>query len=84
MIVFHPIAFRRERQGASKLPGLNDFGRKLGCHTCGTRNAEYYVGDHMPPNKFARPGQLQRFYPQCRECSNLQGNSKWIAKAKEL
>lgn len=37
----------------------------LGCHSCGTRRATSYIGDHMPPNSLCRSGQKQRFYPHC-------------------
>jgi hypothetical protein len=61
---------------------LQRFGRLAGCHSCGTRFAAQYVGDHVPPLSVAsrRPRLLSavlgrpafRFYPQCRACSAQQ------------
>ena len=31
-----------------------------------------FHADHQPPVKYAAPGQLQRFFPQCPSCSTLQ------------
>jgi hypothetical protein len=66
-----------EKYGSARtgLPGLSHFGVRHGCHTCGRRGGGSFVGDHMPPNKFAKPGQLQRLYPQCSPCSSLQGGA---------
>ena len=63
---------------------LNSMGQKHGCHSCGKRKWTHFVGDHQPPSKILSnfPSQaisessnmpLQRFYPQCSKCSNLQG-----------
>eukprot|EP00741_Cyanophora_paradoxa_P017848 tig00021035_g17237.t1 len=48
-------------------------GSRSGCHSCGTRSAASYHGDHQPPNSLARPNQRQFFYAQCEPCSNMQG-----------
>lgn len=53
---------------------LGNMGRMHGCHSCGTRRAPYYVGDHIPPNKLAN-GRPQQFFPQCPTCSSTQGAS---------
>ena len=34
-----------------------------------------FHADHQPPVKFARPGEAQRFFPQCPTCSTLQAAS---------
>jgi hypothetical protein len=62
---------------------MQTLGRKNGCHTCGVRKkSTKYVADHQPPNKFVNSNNsgnnnvvLQKFYPQCRSCSNQQGVS---------
>ena len=74
----------REAEHAS--PGereiIQALGKKNGCHTCGTRTVEKFVADHQPPsrllnnhrNPISEPDPLmQRFYPQCKKCSNVQG-----------
>ena len=89
--LFHPGAFSRvkaslhangaeyitkgEREGSRGRLGLNDYGWMYGCHTCGRKRVDSFIGDHMPPNKLARPGQLQRLYPQCAVCSSRQGGA---------
>eukprot|EP00042_Codosiga_hollandica_P029083 m.157714 g.157714 ORF g.157714 m.157714 type:complete len:284 (-) comp52970_c0_seq1:101-952(-) len=52
--------------------GLYAHGYKYGCHSCGRKNVANFIGDHMPPNKYAKAGQAQRLYPQCTTCSSLQ------------
>ncbi|EDV20357.1 uncharacterized protein TRIADDRAFT_61091 [Trichoplax adhaerens] len=52
---------------------LTSLGRKYGCHTCGSRRSKFYFGDHIPPNTLLRKGEQQVFYPQCNQCSSLQG-----------
>jgi hypothetical protein len=61
---------------------LQRFGRQFGCHTCGTRFASIYVGDHVPPLSLASSrSRLARlvhgpvkfcFHPQCRTCCAKQ------------
>ena len=74
----------------SQRMALERLGRWVGCHTCGSRmlfrKAPRFHGDHMPPKVVAQQmnrrwfrkimgTQVQfRFYPQCVECSNLQGS----------
>lgn len=60
---------------ASELDRLASFGRRYGCHTCGRRRPAdgVFHGDHQPPNSLVKPGQSQKFFPQCKRCSNLQG-----------
>lgn len=57
-------------------------GKKHGCHTCGTKSAEKFIADHQPPSRLignhygtlSQPNSLmQRFYPQCKQCSTMQG-----------
>ncbi|EDO46360.1 predicted protein [Nematostella vectensis] len=52
---------------------LVKLGKRYGCHTCGRKRWQTFVGDHIPPNKLLKPGKTQRFYPQCTNCSNKQG-----------
>ena len=52
---------------------LKEIFHKSGCHTCGRRWG-YVVGDHMPPNLYVKPGEQQRFFPQCSRCSHMQGS----------
>jgi hypothetical protein len=58
-------------------------GKQNGCHTCGKRSGQF-VADHQPPNHLSIPGQLQRFYPQCRSCSNRQGGLLASVKSSSL
>ena len=67
---------------------IQQLGRRFGCHTCGARllsSNGRFNADHMPPlsevkransalwrRLLSRP-MRQRFYPQCTDCSNLQG-----------
>ena len=68
---------------------LMRIGRRCGCHTCGTRIlfGRSVIADHQPPKAVAR--QLAsnfgwrkilgkeptfRFYPQCVDCSQVQGS----------
>jgi hypothetical protein len=54
---------------------LQQIGRDHGCHHCGDRTARKYIGDHIPPNKYAQGmffRATQWFYPQCEDCSSLQ------------
>ncbi len=50
---------QRSGARASGFIGLNDYGFKYGCHTCGTKWVTSFIGDHMPPNKYASQGQQQ-------------------------
>ena len=58
---------------AHEKDAINLLGKQNGCHTCGRKSGDF-VADHQPPNSLSIPGQAQRFYPQCRPCSNLQGS----------
>lgn len=66
---------------------LKSMGERYGCHTCGKKRMTEFVADHQPPSKvvgnhisskiipvsdLSNP-LLQRFYPQCKKCSNCQG-----------
>jgi RHS repeat-associated protein len=70
----------REQQGQ-----INDIGNSTGCHTCGatdpgTKSGDW-VGDHQPPTKLNPPGNPQRYYPQCKDCSNQQGGRvRWLPR----
>jgi uncharacterized protein RhaS with RHS repeats len=56
---------------------INALGQKNGCHTCGTKQpgtkTGNFVGDHQPPTKINPPGSPQRYHPQCKGCSDVQG-----------
>ena len=68
---------------------IHALGRRFGCHSCGSRMSRRYNADHQPPNKYAKLREqrgwatlwmkpkpvVQRFYPQCHSCSNLQGGA---------
>jgi len=68
---------------------IHSLGRRFGCHSCGNRMSRRYNADHQPPNKYAKLREqrswatlwmkpkpvVQRFYPQCHSCSNLQGGA---------
>ncbi|ETW08852.1 hypothetical protein, variant [Aphanomyces invadans] len=63
---------------------IQSFGRLYGCHTCGVRTAKFHA-DHQPPvmvakaenerlwNRLIAGPVVQRYYPQCDGCSNIQG-----------
>ncbi|RHY66253.1 hypothetical protein DYB34_001378 [Aphanomyces astaci] len=63
---------------------IQSFGRLYGCHTCGVRSAKFHA-DHQPPvmvakaenerlwNRLLAGPVVQRYYPQCDGCSNIQG-----------
>jgi len=75
---------------SSQRAAVERFGRLVGCHTCGSRmlfrNPPRFHGDHMPPKAVAQQMNNQwfrkltgwkvkfRFYPQCVDCSNVQGS----------
>eukprot|EP00056_Hartaetosiga_gracilis_P007508 m.109070 g.109070 ORF g.109070 m.109070 type:complete len:382 (-) comp12725_c0_seq1:1305-2450(-) len=71
--------FKYATNGQKKV--LQALGKKYGCHSCGTRNATLYHGDHIPPSKV--PNEKPRvFLPQCPTCSARQGVSvKQLVKA---
>ncbi|MGO4389676.1 RHS repeat domain-containing protein, partial [Microvirga sp. 2YAF29] len=56
---------------------MNRQGYENGCHTCGTKDpgtkSGNFVPDHQPPTGTIPPGQPQNLYPQCIDCSRLQG-----------
>jgi len=56
---------------------INALGQKNGCHTCGTKQpgtkTGNFVGDHQPPTKMNPPGSQQRYHPQCKGRSDVQG-----------
>ncbi|WP_081069585.1 RHS repeat-associated core domain-containing protein [Burkholderia stagnalis] len=57
------------------------------CHICGTKDfgtkSGLPVGDHITPTSLAAPGEAQRLYPSCLNCSNAQGGIlSAISKAK--
>lgn len=70
------LASERERHIIQQL------GRSHGCHSCGKRSVKQFNADHQPPNKINNSenvssgsnGVLQRLYPQCKNCSGLQGS----------
>ncbi|KAG9416684.1 hypothetical protein AC1031_001064 [Aphanomyces cochlioides] len=65
---------------------IQSLGRLYGCHTCGVRKAtSKFHADHQPPvmvakadnarlwNRLIAGPVVQRYYPQCDACSNIQG-----------
>lgn len=57
---------------------IEQLGRRFGCHTCGTKWASTYVGDHMPPRVVAerttmalrkRPWLIRKLLPTPRSIS---------------
>jgi hypothetical protein len=63
------------------------FGKRQGCHSCGTRKSETFIADHQPPIAIVKREtsssplfrkifpMTQRFFPQCLPCSQRQGQS---------
>lgn len=54
---------------------ITQFGRKFGCHSCGRRFFTEFISDHQPPNKVAAGRVSQKYFPQCRACSQIQAGS---------
>jgi RHS repeat-associated protein len=56
---------------------VTKIGKESGCHTCGKKDpgtkSGDFVPDHQPPSATAKPGEKQRLYPHCLECSRRQG-----------
>ncbi|WP_083887087.1 RHS repeat domain-containing protein [Nodosilinea nodulosa] len=58
---------------------INEIGRKSGCHTCGSKTPGTkqgsFIPDHQPPSQVYDPARHgpQRLYPQCLNCSRIQG-----------
>jgi RHS repeat-associated protein len=56
---------------------VNRIGSETGCHSCGTTNpgtkSGNFVPDHQHPSSINPPGNVQRLYPQCIQCSRQQG-----------
>ena len=63
---------------------IQRLGRRHGCHSCGRRRANIsFAADHQPPSKLVKvlegtgkegeSGCIQRFLPQCLQCSSKQG-----------
>ncbi|WP_169730172.1 RHS repeat-associated core domain-containing protein, partial [Chitinimonas koreensis] len=64
---------------------INEIGDRDGCHTCGTKDpgtkSGNWIGDHQDPTKLNPEGKPQRYYPQCKTCSNEQGGRiRWLPK----
>ena len=53
-------------------------GRRYGCHSCGKRQQQEFIADHIPPNKLVKFYERQKFYPQCKLCSQKQGNMNML------
>lgn len=71
------------RPTAEQQERINEIGNRDGCHTCGTTNpgtkSGNWIGDHQDPTKLNPEGKPQRYYPQCRNCSNEQGGRiRWL------
>ncbi|CAM2010766.1 RHS repeat domain-containing protein [Acanthopleuribacter pedis] len=56
---------------------INVFGRKDGCHTCGTKDpgtkSGDFIPDHQPPSKMNKNNEPQVLMPHCKKCSQRQG-----------
>jgi len=56
---------------------INAIGQSEGCHTCGTKDpgtkSGNFVPDHQPPSAMNPTGAPQELYPQCLNCSRIQG-----------
>ena len=76
---------------------INTLGRIFGCHTCGIKNPQSFIADHMPPRKVFEERQKkwgwsilykywykhpQVFVPQCNSCSSLQSTAVKTGKRK--
>ncbi|CAM9114088.1 unnamed protein product [Phaeothamnion confervicola] len=71
---------------AQEKVALSKLGEVFGCHSCGGRRGPFHA-DHMPPVKVVaaanarlwrrmlRATVSQRFYPQCKACSELQSSA---------
>jgi hypothetical protein len=64
------------RTTAAQQRAINQLGETNGCHSCGTTNpgtrSGNFVSDHQPPTALAN-GRPQNLYPQCLNCSRVQG-----------
>ncbi len=69
---------------AAERSKINEIGRTQGCHTCGTQNPNTssgnFIPDHQPPNALATPGEAQRLFPHCKNCSVRQGGEVSVIK----
>jgi hypothetical protein len=65
---------------------INRLGSEFGCHTCGILDpgtiSGNFVPDHQLPNALNPTDRPQRLYPQCLNCSNLQGGWSRYLKSK--
>lgn len=56
---------------------INDIGKESGCHSCGVDSpgtkGGNWVPDHQPPTALNGDNVPQRLYPQCLQCSRMQG-----------
>jgi RHS repeat-associated protein len=61
---------------------VNQIGNSSGCHSCGASSpgtkSGNFVGDHQPPTALAK-GRPQSLYPQCLNCSRVQGGQTTAA-----
>eukprot|EP00742_Colponemidia_sp_Colp-10_P009909 GILJ01010845.1.p1 GENE.GILJ01010845.1~~GILJ01010845.1.p1 ORF type:complete len:268 (+),score=19.21 GILJ01010845.1:103-804(+) len=82
----HSLAATNAYADIEERGSIKGIAQVLGCHSCGLRNGPFHA-DHMPPNyvaksldaqflrKLFRIKTKQRYYPQCRPCSNLQSTA---------
>ena len=80
-----PALNESQAASAGEREVVKSLGAKHGCHSCGRKRSIDFVSDHQPPSRLLgnhkngkmRLGEadpfLQRFYPQCVRCSNVQG-----------
>jgi RHS repeat-associated protein len=56
---------------------INRIGQRTGCHTCGVKipgtKSSNFVPDHQPVSALTPPTTPQQLYPQCIDCSRVQG-----------
>jgi len=62
---------------AAERAQINEIGQSTGCHTCGATEPGTVCGDfipdNQPPSALNPNGGPQQLYPQCLDCSRLQG-----------
>lgn len=71
----HPIPVNTASYASSgQKKFMQEIGRRHGCHTCGRKRVDKFVADHQPPSKLVQDSNVvQAYYPQCSNCSSLQG-----------
>ncbi len=61
----------------SERDAVNEIGKNSGCHTCGSKSpntkSDNFVPDHQPISALNKDNLPQSLYPQCINCSRIQG-----------